>query len=75
MHRGLRNDMADAVSDKDFNGNLRICLFVIGKIDHRACDAIRHFVRVCRIYFFKHNQMPFLSCSSLFRSSFGFMPV
>ena len=60
MYRSLCNDMADAVTDKDFHSDPRIFFFPVRRIHQSAGDAVRHLVWVARIYFLKHGFTPSL---------------
>ena len=53
-HRGFGDNMADAVADQDLDGDLRIILFLIRKVDKSTGDAVGHLVGMRRGYFFKH---------------------
>ena len=57
MHGGFRNDMRDAMSDKDFHGNTRVFGFGIRQVYNRTGDAVGDLVRMSRIYFFKHKKL------------------
>ena len=51
----LRDDVTDTVADEDFHGNPGIFFFSVRRIHQGAGDAVRHLIRVARIYFFKHS--------------------
>ena len=53
-HRGFADNMADAVTDQDLDGDLRIILFLIRKVDKSTGNAVSHLVGMRRVYFFKH---------------------
>ena len=46
--------LADAVTDQDLDGDLRIILFLIRKVDKSTGNAVGHLVGMRRVYFFKH---------------------
>ena len=53
-HRGFADNMADAVTDQDLDGNLRVLLFLIRKVNKSTGNAVGHLVGMRRVYFFKH---------------------
>ena len=52
--RGFADNMADAVADQDLDGDLRIILFLIRKVDKSTGNTVGHLVGMRRVYFFKH---------------------
>ena len=46
--------MADAVTDQDLDGNLRVLLFLIRKVNKSTGNTVGHLVWMRRVYFFKH---------------------
>ena len=76
MHRSLSDDMAHAVTEQNLHRNLWIFFLSVGNVDQSAGDAVCHFVRVRRIYFFKHIYIPFRERSRRsITSSCGVAPV
>ena len=60
---GFGNDVAYTVTNQDFYRNAGIFGFLVCQIHQGTGDSVRHLIRVARIYFFKHNQFPFLARS------------
>ena len=76
MRRCLRNDVANMVTEQDFDCDARVRLLRISKVDQGSRDAVCDFIRMGRIHFFKHSQLPFRARSSRsIVSSIGVTPV
>ena len=56
----LCDDMADTMSYKHLDRNLRIRIKSVCLVNDGTCDTIRDLVRMHRIYLFKHIILPFL---------------
>ena len=57
---GLKKpDRTDRFSIEDFNGNMRILVFLICQVNECPGDPVCHLIRVARIHFFKHGVTPF----------------
>ena len=76
MRRCLRNDVANMVTEQDFNCDARVRFLRIGKVDQGSGDAVCDFIRMGRIHFFIHSQLPFRARSNRsIVSSIGVTPV
>jgi len=53
-YRGFADNMADAVTDQDLDGDLRVLLFLIRKVNKSTGNTVGHLVGMRRVYFFKH---------------------
>jgi hypothetical protein len=76
MRRGFRNNVTNMMAEQDFDGDARVGLLRIGKVDQSTGDAVCDFIRMGRIHFFIHSQLPFRARSSRsIVSSIGVTPV
>lgn len=75
MHGGLRDDMADTVTDENLHGNAGIAFFLICQVYERTGDSVSDLVRVRGVHFLKHHAFPFLAFSNRsITSSWGVAP-
>ena len=56
---GFRNDVAHAMTDEDLHSDAGIICFCIRQIHQRTGDPVCYLIRVARIYFLKHDVIPF----------------
>ena len=76
MRGGLYDDVAHVMAEEDFHGDARVRLLRIGEVDQSTGDAVCDFIRMCRIYFFIHGQLPFRARSRRsIVSSIGVTPL
>ena len=74
--RGFRNNVTNVMAEQDFYGDARVGLLRIGKVDQSTGDAVCDFIRMGRIHFFIHSQLPFRARSRRsIVSSIGVAPV
>ena len=55
QHRGFSDDVADLVTDQNLHSDAGIPFLLVSQINDGSSDAVRDFVRVSGIYFFKHD--------------------